>query len=364
MPHDSTDRVCLVGPLPPPYGGVSEHIYRLASATSQFISEIIDLYPVTVHKLRPENSAASVSVAPRSRWFRPVWFLLQLGRSNCSVFHFHFSLPRALLLLTLARKRQGKTWILTLHNGDLGIGAHYGNFLLKKLIHAQVVRFDRIVCLSSAQERFYLKIGVPQSRLVRLPSYLPPPGRSESLLVPSFDELRKRNRVVVLASGYPEHFYNFDQLLDYGESRKLVRGSGVGFAIAVYGNGDWSWINTLKKIACERGLEVIFLENLDRDAFASVIENTDIYVRPTLMDSYGIAVADAINCGAIAIASDICERYEGCRIFPTGNANKFFSLLDAAIGEIKNGVSRKKKVRRFIANKEQAEYCELYNSGG
>jgi hypothetical protein len=362
MPHDSTDRVCLVGPLPPPYGGVSEHIYRLASATPQFISEIIDLYSTTEHKLRPENSAVSVSVAPRSSWFRPVWFLLQLGRSNCSVFHFHFSLPRALLLLTLARKRRVKTWILTLHNGDLGIGAYYGNFLLKKLMHAQVMRFDRIVCLSSAQEQFFLQIGVPKSRLIRLPSYLPPPRRSDSPLVPSFDELRQRNAVVVLTSGYPERFYNFDQLVYYADSHKLVHGAGVGFAIAVYGNGDWNWINTLKVIASQRGLEVIFLENLDRDAFASVIQNTDIYVRPTLMDSYGIALADAINCGAIAIASDICERYEGCRIFPTGDVKAFFKQLDYSISEVQlNAGHKRERVNHPASGGEIVGYSKLYS---
>lgn len=362
MPNRSTDGVCLVGPLPPPYGGVSEHIYRLVSATPQFISEIIDLYPTTVRKLRPETSAASVSVAPLSRWFKPVWFLQQLGRTKCSVFHFHFSLPRALLLLTFARKRAEKTWILTLHNGDLGIGAHYGNYLLKKLIHAQVMRFDRIVCLSSAHEQFCLQIGVPQSRLIRLPSYLPPPRRCDSPLVPSFYELRQRNAVVVLTSGYPEKFYNFDQLVDYADSHKLVHGAGVGFAIAVYGNGDWSWINTLKVIASQRGLEVIFLENLDRDAFASVIQNTDIYVRPTLMDSYGIAVADAINCGAIAIASDICERYEGCKIFPTGDVNAFFKQLDYSIAEVQlNAGHKRESVNHPASGGEIVGYCNLYS---
>lgn len=361
MVNDTT-RVCLIGPLPPPYGGVSEHIYRLVSATSQFISEIIDLYPATVRKLCPENSTASVFVAPRSRWLRPIWFSLQLWRSNCSVFHFHFSLPRALLLLTLVRKRRWQTWILTLHNGDLSIGAHYGNYFLKKVIHAQVARFDRIVCLSTAQEQFYLKIGIPQPRLVRLPSYLPPPDRKIAHLVSSFNELRRRNSVVVLASGYPERFYNFDQVVEYADSRKMVFGSGVGFAIAVYGNGDWGWIDMLEAIARDRGLEVIFLKNLDRDAFASVIENTDIYVRPTLMDSYGIAVADAINCGAIAIASDICERYEGCRIFPAGDVKEFFVQLDIAIADVKLNTGHDKK-RVADSGFEQASYSSLYSEG-
>ena len=168
--------------------------------------------------------------------------------------------------------------------------------------------------------------------------------------------------MVVLASGYPERFYNFDQLVDYADSRKLVRGSGVGFAIAVYGNGDWNWINTLKAIACERGLEVVFLENLDRDAFASVIQNTDIYVRPTLMDSYGIAVADAINCGAIAIASDICERYEGCKIFPTGDVNAFFKQLDDSIAEVlRNADHKRERVNHPASRGEIAGYSNLYS---
>jgi hypothetical protein len=78
------------------------------------------------------------------------------------------------------------------------------------------------------------------------------------------------------------------------------------------------------------------------------------------MDSYGIAVADAINYGAIVIASDVCERYHGCRTYSHTKKCDFFAALDSAIDELECRVGGRIPTKAQILSDEASAFNNLY----
>ena len=61
--------------------------------------------------------------------------------------------------------------------------------------------------------------------------------------------------------------------------------------------------------------------------FQKELAESSVYVRPASTDSLGVAVWEAIALGTPVVASDVCERPVGVRIFPNNDKAKFFQLL-------------------------------------
>jgi len=54
---------------------------------------------------------------------------------------------------------------------------------------------------------------------------------------------------------------------------------------------------------------------------------SDIFVRPTAVDSYGISVAEAIHFKVPAVASDVCPRPEGAVLFKSRDTTDFIQRV-------------------------------------
>ncbi|ANT64628.1 glycosyltransferase [Prosthecochloris sp. CIB 2401] len=350
-------RVCLVGAFPPPFGGVTEHVYRLVANFSDLIVQVIDLHS-SDEKQIPEGWCGLVCSAPRARVIKPVYLLYQLLTSSVSVVHFNFSTALSLVMLALIPKRKVR-WILTLHHGDLFAKYYSASRAIRFFIKQQMRRFDSVVVLSDNQENFYRFIGLHKSVLDRLPSYLPLCGHFDFDLPQDFADFRQRNDLIILASGYPLRYYCYDYLLRYA-SDSVNNSTRVGVVIAVYGDGDWDWVESLVESSVGLPLEFLFVRNAGRVPFLNMLLKSDVYVRPSLVDSYGIAVADAVNAGLAVIASDVCDRYPGTRLFPVGDERAFLCLLDNVVTSLSLSTTKKKYTQ---ISSEWQSYNDLYIKG-
>jgi glycosyltransferase involved in cell wall biosynthesis len=76
---------------------------------------------------------------------------------------------------------------------------------------------------------------------------------------------------------------------------------------------------------------VIFYFHKDEKTFLAALGKSAAYLRPTSIDSWGIAVGDAILLGVPAIASDVCERYPGAILCDANDYGKFEKLVDESL---------------------------------
>ena len=302
----------VVGALPEPIGGVSNFIFRLASGN--LIKKIIDIYP-SEHKKIP--STYKGSVLQLKGLFSLYFHLLIFGhRYKKEIIHFNFSRSRSLIFFLLLPK-VSEQYELTLHHGVLS------PIWLSRLFKVCLRNFDRIYSLSAKQASFYESVCDEHQTIVETSSYVKYTldNKGIDLDVLKAIEAFFGNRFNIVASGTENKLYNHEWVIKYAQENR-----SVNVALFVYGD-DYRSIELLAKDVAN--VQVFPLVNVD--TFNRALTLSSVYVRPTLRDSFGIAVADAYELGVPVLASDVCDRFPGVYIFNPDSYDTFSKKLTLLI---------------------------------
>ncbi len=335
MTH-SLSHTSLVGSIPQPIGGVTQHVWRLALRLTPTGCTVLDRHPAPQKYPVP---GAELRIGPQNRYLKIAWLINELRRSSPQVAHFHFSTTRVLstlrhMMRTGARHHHK---VLTLHHGDL---AMYHNMLrerTRRQANSMLQAFDCIICLSAKQREFYEQtVGIDESRLISASSHISIPksminelstGTSAQLRVPQAE-------AQLIAAGFPDDIYNHQDSIRLVD--RLRNELDARLTLCLYGRKNaHPLLPVLQELASTRA-HVDVHWNLDFSEFLCLLKQSDLYIRPTLADSYGIAVADAISCDVPAVASDVCRRHAAAITFPTGD----FEAFEATVRETLQNLPR------------------------
>lgn len=309
----------VVGGIPEPVGGVTTFIYRLARRDSCQVESVFDMYP-------GENKK---DISPVKHIYAPCFSLLFLFRFlflNKSDVYFNFSGAMGLVLLLLLPKVGRVNWFLTLHNGGIEERIKKSR-LLHFLARLGAKKVDRFGYLSTSQERAYASLGVESNRLVRIESFIPvnqsDVDEVDPFLFPEIQSFIKNETPYFVISGYPTKIYQhlevfdrFERLWDAGVNVKLI-----GF---FYGD-DSDDLLAIIKMRFEKSDNAFFYWGVDSEKFLSVLSKASGYLRMNTVDSYGVAVAEAVTLGVPCVATDVCERFPGAYIVSPDD-------IDGAVG--------------------------------
>jgi len=311
MKKDTCD-VTVVGGLPRPVGGVTSFVSRLAA--QNMVSEIVDLYPSAKKIIPTSYLGRVVFVKGLVGFLFYYWRRMFYWRGR--LVHFNFSRARSVLILFFLPKF-GAKFAFMLHHGELSF-SRFG-FLYKFAFS----RVDLFFCMTSQQEGFYRGFAIPESKIVRVSSYVPPSkacvDRESRAEVDSFFEGGR----VFVASGFPKGIYNHEWCVQY-----VLEHVEYKLALFIYGDGDLKERLLESVSECDR-LNIYF--DCDQDLFNYAISKCFIYLRPASTDSFGVAVADAVEMGVQVLASDVCKRYPGALLFSLSDYEAFCRCLDAVI---------------------------------
>lgn len=305
--------VLVVGGLPEPIGGVTSFIYRLAE--NNYINVIADLYP-SEKKERPESYSGEVFFFRSALHFFFWFFRYKKLLKSIDIVHFNFSTPVSLLLPFFLPKR-AKQFHLMLHHGSLQ--SRYPSLLVRLIFK----KFNRIYALSSEQYLFYTDIGAPAEKVVRTSSYVPSTIPSiesvDANFLSVFKEVVSDDSYYVISGNCTRaynHHWAIDLFCRVELNKKLL--------IFLYGFFDQQYFDLLKLKASVNPRIKIFV-NVDAKSFDYALSRCSLYLRPTVKDSFGIAVADAVSFGVPVLASDVCDRYPGVFLFTPSSYQSFKS---------------------------------------
>lgn len=294
----------IIGGFPNPIGGVTTFLNRLVKAYPQFIPVFIDLYPNNEKRI-PTNFKGVYKLIPNKIIALLFIFKLQLKMKN-KVFFFNFSSGKSLIFFLLLPKKNNQ-WRLMLHHGHLT--SKLPRFILKFILN----KFDIIYTLNDRQEVFYKNIN-SYCTLIRETSYVP----ASLVDIDDIEKMplylvKKSKFKIIIGSGSPRELYQHHLLIDL-----INRNKNAYLFLFLYGDGD------LKQqfINLNHSRIQVFFDKKE-DIFNYYLSKADLYVRPTLEDSFGIACADAIEFGVPVIASNVCRRYTGVQTY--NNEESFFS---------------------------------------
>ena len=217
-------------------------------------------------------------------------------------------------------KLSGCRWELILHHGDITSGLHS---LLTRFI---LSRFDHVYAIGDGQLESYRGFGVQDASLSTISTYVP--ATLSNLGVEAgiafIETVHQNFKCLIVASGFPRALYRHDlavSLVEESPDRYL--------ALFLYGDGELA--EKYRKLVHPQ-IEVFWNES--ENVFNYVLGHSNLYVRPTLKDSFGIACADAISFGVPVVASDVCQRANGVIKFPVNDEKAFLYIANQRVQEI------------------------------
>jgi len=339
-------KIVIFGPYPPPLGGVAIHVRRV------------------IKKLRRQNNIVSVfDTTARHRWR----FWIYLAKLFCFIFckrpdsvYYHTiylenSLPELQFLFFL-RKIFRFDVVLIEHDC---CHLYIRDDTFKKAMQCFLHQAKQVVFIGDTTYESYLHNRLTAPCFSVESAFLPPDLSRESEIIKTYPkkifEFIDTAQPLIVANAFQltivegKDLYGFDMcihLLHYLKKQypqiKLV------FALAKI--GDQTYFQTLCSMIEQKKLkkQVFFLTG--QKELWPLLKYADLFVRPTLSDSFGISVAEALLLGIPAVASDVCIRQKGTVLFETGNQKDFFSKVEDVLGfsyqkQIINQLNSKKTFR-------------------
>jgi len=312
-------RVALIGPYPPPLGGISVYVKRLC------------------RKL--EREGRQVDLFEWGTLSRPGKLAMFWGLLIGSYAEIHLNdiaLPLALFLTLTGLARN------TIYTSHGNRAEHWSSYEVK-LYSTFLSRCTEVILVGPHLQEIYERKGVTLPPKVRIqPAFLPPDEDEEDDILKTYtaDTLAfvERRHPLLIANAYQLTFfegtdlYGLDMCVDLiTELKEDYPNIGLLFALADIGDRDY--FERTQSLLQERGLTHNFYFMTDQRELWPLFKKADLMVRPTCIDGFGISIAEALALGCPAVASDVCERAEGTVLFAARDGQDFLKKCRLQLGQ-------------------------------
>lgn len=332
-PSGAERPIAQISPLPPPYGGVSVHVRRLAAALAA------SGFRVVAYSGEGSDPIQGVEVVRLETFSWRGWLRSGGRRLGASVLHCHEGWEWApALLLALA---SGSRVVVTVHSevtmDALATFPWYYRLAARLLLASSRVRW---IAVSPRIGERLERLGAKADSLAVAPAYMPiAVGDADSSALPEgLREFVSSHHPVLTVYGWrvavaPDgsDLYGFDLAIQAVEQLRATW-PGCGLVVLVPGGEPVEGIARLRREVAERGLDPsVCLWSAPLADPTPLWSATDVYVRPSRTDGDAVSVREVLALGGAVVASDCCDRPEGVRLFASGDAG---SLRDAVLAEM------------------------------
>jgi glycosyltransferase involved in cell wall biosynthesis len=321
-------KVILLGPLPPPYGGVSIFMDALAEHLKGAGVRVWALYG-------DAGRAAAGTRFVRHRRLGTLSGLLSEGRAARIVdaTHFHLEYPNAVLLppwLAL-KKLLGFEWVKYVLDATLPERHARFSPARRLLFSAALDGIDEFIVVSEELRRWLEDVLEVSQRVTVIPCLLPftrrageaeLPPQTRAALAPYFGRARR-----VCSIGVFIRTYGFRETAAAIERLRAETGEDIGLALI---DGDFAR-DELYRAEVLRGRDwITTIENLPNHGVHRVLRHSDAFVRGVWQESYGISRVEATWCGLPVVAT-ACGETRGMLLFEAGDAVSLAAQLRRAL---------------------------------
>ncbi len=314
-------KIAIFGIYPPPYGGVSVHIRRVADQLLQQHNRV-EMYH-TEQRLR--------------YWFFPLYlmkllFWLIVKRPDIVHYHSTYLKSSILELVWISIFKRLFRYTVTIIEHDCR-HLYARTATAHRLYRRVVTRQDcHVVCIGSLTWKSYCDVGIePVSHCVEH-AFLPPVVSTADWILqtyPSslFDFLKEYTPLIVVSAAHimriaGKDIYGLDQCVEMLAGIKATcPDAGLLIALPHVNNGDY--FDELQKQMKKRNIaEQIYILQGNKELWP-LFRMVDLFVRPTLSDGDSISVREALYFKVPVVASDVCERPDDVHCFKAGDSQDF-----------------------------------------
>ncbi len=312
-------KILLIGPYPPPHGGVSVHVSGI--------------------HLQLIAAGIPCRVLDTGRDRLGLVFGIVLLRHACQGWTLHLhtnghNLKSWLVALGcgLAGLSSGGG-ILTLHSGMAPAYLHAAPRWGRGLARFVCSLYSRVICVSDGIRDALLSLGLTADRTEIVPACLTT-KRPEVSLDPSILAWIGKRQPLLSTTLFFRPEYGFD-LLATAVARLRLHYPWVG--CLVMGSGEQR--DQAERRIHEAGLEenVLLLGDVNHDTCLALMSVSDVFVRPTLADGDSTSVREALSLGVPVVASRIGSRPAGALLFQPGDAEELLTKVELAMAMPRDG---------------------------
>jgi len=328
--------IIQVGPYPEPIGGVSVFIKRM--------KEHLDILGIKneVWDLNRKEKGADGVIQTRLRF---VPFKLHF-RKGIAVVHFNICGIKPKKYIGFFNKifyRRVKK-IITIH-GDCenSLKKHRKAFI--KALNT----FDTVICVKEGDGKRLKEAGLTKP-VYDIPAFLFPIMEKEPPLPRYVEDFFKDKSFIISSNATSMKFYNNADLYGIDMCIDLVielkaKGIKIGMVFCLPNIDNEEYYGQLINKINENGIENDFLFIHENMELWPIIKKSNLFIRATNYDGYGVSIAEAIYCGVPAIASNVCVRPEGTILFQSRNLEELYKSTLKVIEEYELVHSRVIKVK-------------------
>jgi glycosyltransferase involved in cell wall biosynthesis len=313
-------KIAIIGPYPPPYGGISIFIKRFC----QFLE-----------KKRIKKAVYSSTYSGDKKKdivcckFKKTLIRLIFDKSD--IIHSNDIGIKSRILIPLFRLSKKKT-ILSIHGNSLEKQIRASNLIIKRILICQIKQYNHIIVVNPDIKEFLVKLGVNKCKISVIPAFIFPATEETDItkLPESIHEIRNKHSFLITANASKISFCNRQDLYGIDLSIELMKklvNSGyknIGFIYVIPDIGDYAYYEKMKSLVKEHNLYKHFYFYTKPVAYPAVINICDLFIRPTNTDGYGISVQEAIIQRKPAIASNVCKRPKGTTLFRNRDINDLY----------------------------------------
>lgn len=347
--------VIMIGPYPPPIGGVSVHIERLCERFKERYDLIV--LDTSLNKIELLIKLIKVSITIISNFKK---FLI----------HNHIFKLKLNYFIILYAKILRLEYFQTLHSFriDLNKINKLDEYMMRKIFKYS----KRIIVVNERIKQDLISFDHSLSpKISVIPAFLP---YQQDLTVEEIEEYNNKlnqdkffdsHDIVLCANAFKIVFYNNQDL--YGidmcvELTRLLKDNGeqrIGFIFMLPQVGDADYFQKLKNKVITYGIEKDFIFVNKKIDLVPLLHRVDIFLRPTNTDGDSISVREALYAGIPTIASDVIDRPFGTIVFKNRDLSDLLIKTKGAINNITEEKNRAKQVSN-LQNDILDKYDTIY----
>ena len=313
----------LLGPFPPPYGGVAIHLVRLLEALR-----------VQGHEVEGISVGGVPNALSGVRTFSPT----RLIDKTPTHYHTDEGNSRWMVLLSTFWRLRGTKRVVTVHSFR-----HRDDFerpaFMKKLRRAYQDASEIIAISQEVRDDIRTRLDLSDLPITVIGSDLPVSDWEKGQSPPSnIPDTWTNAGVRVLANAgrivrYQGHdLYGIDVLID---AMKDVS-SNAQCLVVVGEVVDADLMEELERAAAEAGNCSIVLS--EQGALAGLVGQANVVVRPTRTEGgRSLTLSEALELGTWAIGSDAVPRPEGTQLFKNGDSSDLRRALHEVTEKVEKG---------------------------
>lgn len=325
---ESAPDILIVGPYPPPAGGVSRHIARCVPLLIQ--------QGLTVRVLSHYGRRPDVPYVVSGLRRNPLRYFTRIRASKARLVHYHYSTLTSLIAAAfgLATRRRCAR-VITVHSPTIVRDLQRWPLPLGRLAQWSLRQFDHVIAVTAEIDEL-LRPLLPDHPISVIPAYVPQVETDE--LPPAMASFVNSGDVFVAAawrlkiplSG--EDLYGFD-ILARAFLKVAAVSSSARLVLLVGEEPGWRGKRYLRSVRTlldngALGGRYMIAQGVD---LASLLTREVILVRPTRSDGDAVSIREALSNSRRVIATDVVVRPAGVRLIPAGDVAALASAMEENI---------------------------------